>query len=248
MGFLLKILPYLGSLQTSHYIIIILFLIIIMFLVVSGNLVIDFRKRKFSFGKSNKRSCRDCLTLLLSKRIQYETLYNTKSNKILKDQMNYVEHKLQIIKYLCLDMYRNNIKYYNNLHDPDEEKKEIILYQELISNTLMEVKDFIRQTFKENGFDKFDRADFKEYIRDKNTIITSLIREYLSRYYPNTMMIPLDEKFKIIEIEVTPKVKKIVEDIYINAKEVKIQIEKELEELQKDFISQIDQVVIEQSK
>lgn len=239
---------FITSFEVKHIIVVTIIFIILVVFSLFGNLVIDLGKKKLSIGKSNKISCKDCLNLLLARRIQYETIYYTTSNKILRDQMNFAEHKLHIVKNLLIEMYRRNIKQYNNLHNPDEEKKEVILYKELVSSALREVKDEIRRSYKDNGFDDLDSKALDDYIKDRYDYIDSLFRSYLTYNYPNTMMIPLDEKLRIAEIEVVPEFKDIIKEIYVNAKDVRLSIEKQLEDLQKQFIDQLDKVVLDHTR
>lgn len=236
---------YITSLELKHISIITIIFVILVIFSISGNLVIDLSKKKLSIGKNNKISCKDCLNLLLARRIQYETIFYTTTNKILRDQMNFAEHKLHIVKNLLVEMYRRNIKQYNNLHNIEEEKKEVILYKELISSGLRDVKDEIRRSYKDNGFHNLDSRSLDDYIKDRYDYIDSLFKSYLSYNYPNTMMIPLDEKLRIAEVEVVPEFKEIIKEIYVNAKDVRVNIEKQLEDLQKQFIDQLDKVVLD---
>lgn len=222
---------------------------LITFISIFGNVVIRFGKRHFILGGRRKRSCRDCIMLLMGKRTEFEGKYNAIKSDILRDQMNFAEHKIQEVQYSLLDSYKKDIDYFKNqknFSDIQEENKQYLLYQECISNALLYAKDELRRSFKENGFHKMDSNDLKDYLRTKTQTLISIVRDYLRRNYPyHGMVVPLEERFKKVDQSQIHKINDIIEDIYINARSVRTKIEKKLVELNKNFSTDIDNLIQE---
>jgi hypothetical protein len=161
---------------------------------VIGNIGIDLSNKKITFGFSkNKRSCGDCVNLLLAKRTTFETLYYNKQNSILRQQMIFAEHKL-------LEM-------------------ELILQKELHNNVIKE----IRRSMIENNFSHMKKEEYDRYICNRKEILIN----YIS---PNENL-----NIKILEI---------IEDIYFNAKNVKLKTDKELDYLVKNFNHEIEKFIL----
>jgi len=242
---IIKIITALGALGPWHIFLIISILVAILVISIFGHVAIDWGKRQFSFGdnKSDGRSCKDCLMLLLGKRTQFEAIYNTKISTILRDQMNYVEHKLQEITFELENTYREDFLYFRKNVDNGMESKEFILYQELLRNSLYETKDEIRRSFKENGFHTMNNNEFDEYIKERSKLLLTIAREHIQRSYPMNMIIPVIERFKRYDTISSKKIDQLIRDMYVNAKEVRCRVEKELEELQTKFIGDVDSLV-----
>jgi len=238
----LHLMPFL----TGNPIIIIFILIILLLISIFGNIGVDWKEKRFTFGKTgmgSKRSCKDCIMLIVGKRVQFETLYNLKISTILRDQMNYVEHKFQEVTFELENTYRDDLLTYNKNECKEIENKEFILYRELLSNSLFETKDEIRRSFKENGFHDMNDRDFDQYIKDRSTLLLTIAREHIQRSYPSNMIIPIIERFKRYDIVSAKKIEYIIRDIYINAKEIRCRVLKELDELQFKFVDEVDSLV-----
>jgi len=188
MGIIHTILNLLGI----HYTAIILILTLLVLLTISifGNVGLNWSTKTFTFGSSKKdkqRSCRDCITTIHAKRVIFEGLYNTKHNSILKLQMTFAEHKLQEI-------------------------------QTSIGKQLdKKVQDDIRRSAKENGFEILSEEQFKQYIIDRQGVLSFMIGDESN----NT--------------------KNIIEEIYKNMREVKTRISNELKDLEVVYIDDINQ-------
>lgn len=240
---------------TSFPWIVIALLIVLVIISVFGNIGIDWTSKKFTFGHKeenkkqpeiiNKRSCVDCIMLLLGKRTIFESTYQTLQSKILRDQMTYTEHKIQEIKYLLLQTYQNDINYFRE-GDPDliRENKEYTIYQESLSNAMHLAKDEVRRSFKENGFHSLGSSEFKVYINEKYQTLITMVREYLRRTYPSSgMIVKLQDRFKRTDNKDILQIENIISDIYWNAKNTRNKIESEMKILQENFVKDIDLVV-----
>jgi hypothetical protein len=228
-------------------------LVVLVIISVFGNVGIDWKSKKFTFGrkedeeevKDSKRSCSDCIMLILGKRTQFESKYHNLQSRILRDQMTFAEHKIQEAKYFLLQTYQQDIEYFRQ-GDPDlvRENKEYLLYQEAVSNALFDAKDEIRRSFKENGFHTLDDSEFKMYTRDRTQGIITIVRDYLRRTYPSAnMIVPLQDRFKRMDNRNIESIEIMISDLYSNAKTVRNKIEEEIIELEKNFIKEIDSLV-----
>ena len=127
-----------------HTILIVLFLVLLL-ISVFGNIGVDLKEKKITFGSLKKRSCGDCINILMAKRTGFEVMYNTKRMSILRQQMVFVEHKLIEI--------------------------EQIIGKEIHNR----VKDEIRRSFKENGFLEMSETDYDNYLNDRYEVLLPMI-------------------------------------------------------------------------
>jgi len=227
---------------------IVVFFIALLLISIFGNIGIDLKTKKFNFGfskqRKNERSCTDCILLLLVKRTEFEALYNTKKSNILRDQMTYVEHKMQELQFVLEQSFREDIQNLKKEENPNKENKEFILYHELISNALFVAKDEVRRSFKENGFHNMNDMEFSIYLKDRANTLNTIVKEYLSRNYPiSGMIVPIDERLKRSQVRHGILIENLIRDVYSNAKDIRTKIENELELLQKKFSEQINEFI-----
>jgi hypothetical protein len=88
-----------------------------------------------------------------------------------------------------------------------------------------------------------DESDFDEYIKERSSLLLTIAREHIQRNYPNNMIIPVIERFKRYDTISSKKINQLIKDMYVNAKEVRCRVEKELEDLQTKFIGEVDLLV-----
>jgi hypothetical protein len=193
-------------------------------------------KRTFGFGKG--RTCKDCMILSFAKRDQFEVKRRRLENQILKDQMNFAEHKLDSILFNLVQDYRNHLKEKRgDVIDYEKEDREAALYEEIVKHSLETVKDEIRRSFKENGFHEKGGLEFQMYVKNKAQDLVARARSYMAHRYPRSgMAISFEERFDRLDIG---KLEDLCFDVYVNAKEVRNNIEKEIKELEADFICNI---------
>lgn len=145
---------------------------------------IDWKNKKISFRHQRKRACKDCIQLLMAKRTAFETLYTTKLNSILRNQMTYAEHKLREIEFI--------VKYELNNWVHREIKRSML----------------------ENGFAYLSDNDYTRYKLDRIDVLYNLINPSLTT---------------------NPEIDKIIHNIYDYAKVIKINTEKEIKDITKQF-------------
>ena len=226
--------------------------VVLLIISIFGNIGIDWSTKKFTFGQiknedndRQKRTCTDCIMLILGKRTIFESVYNSLLNRILRDQMTFAEHKIQEAKYLLLQSYQNDIEHFR-VGEPDlaRENKEYIIYQECISNALESAKDEIRRSFKENGFHTMEDPALKAYLNERCAMIITLVRDYLRRTYPSTgMIVPIQDRFKRMDGRNINEIVDLISDLYINAKTTRVKIEEEIKKQEDTFISEINALI-----
>ncbi len=220
----------------AQLIIILATLIVIAIMSNYGNTFIQWGWLKIGLGHKKKRSCTDCLSILLAKSTKYFS--NVLLKNVLEDQMTYSSHKLD-------NMYLDFIKEYRsllsesrkNVLNLERENIEYILFKEAVSNAIDLVKKEIRRSFKENGFCDMSGKEFSVYIRDETNVISDMFTRYLMDAYPNHgMIVSLQDVLSTLDIN---KLEGNVLDIYTNAKQLKINciasIKKEKEEFENDI-------------
>lgn len=209
----------------------------IMVIALWGKVSIAWGRNSIGFGRSRRRSCRDCISLSISKREEYELRRESLDRSILKNQMNFAEHKLESILFNLTQDYRQQlVSVRNETVDRDIEYTQCALYEEIVRHSLDVVKDEVRRSFKENGFHELSGVEFQNYVKNKTTDLLNRARSYLIHRYPSNMIIPLDSRLDRLNVS---KMEDICFDIYINAKDTRVRIQAEKEELKQTYINEI---------
>lgn len=220
-----------------------LFLIVISLVI----MILNYNKTKnvlrwlVGLHRKKKRSCTDCLTIILSKRHKFESLikkiYKEQEkieNKILKNQMNFVEQKLVDMETMFIDFY-NTFVY-------KEKINKIIIKNELVQYRMfcgllrdglwMRIRDEIRRSFKENGYYNIGGQEFAIYVKNQFKTIISILRRHLMNLYPpnESVVVTIDKVLEFIR-EVEAKIEDKTFEIYIEAKKVKIDANRKIKEL-----------------
>lgn len=211
--------------------------IVVMVIALWGKVNIEWGRNSIGFGHSKKRTCKDCLSLIFSKREEFETRRDTLDCSILRNQMNFAEHKLESILFNLTEDYRQQlVSMRGNDIDRDTEYIQCALYEEVVRHSLNVAKDEIRRSFKENGFHELSGLEFQNYVKNKTTDLLNRSRSYLIHRYPHNMLISLDDRLNSLDAS---KMEDICFDIYVNAKDTRIRVEKEKTTLQENYINEI---------
>lgn len=209
-----------------------------------GRVSIQWGGPSIKFGRRSKRSCKDCMVLTFSKREEFEVKHHRLENSILKNQMNFAEHKLDSVLFSLSQDYRDHLKEKRTpTSEPDLEKEhhDYLLYEEILKQALAIAKDELRRSFKENGFHELGGVEFQSYVKNKAADLINMTRSYLIHRYPTTgMLISIDERVERLNIG---KMEDICFDVYVNAKEVRNRIEAEINTLEQDFINKIQEML-----
>lgn len=176
------------------------------------------------------------------KREKYEFKKRLIESSILKEQMNFAEQKLSVIKFLLLESFRKkliDVDLENQLNMV-EDNKQFAIYRETLGNALVLMKDEIRRSMKENGFSKMNQNEFNEYINNQHKTILTISKNYILINYPFIGMNVKMDEFKGIEQD---SITNLIYEIYERAREIKLDIDERLNELNKEFNEEIDKFI-----
>lgn len=191
-----------------------------------------------------KRTCGDCILLLMGEREKFELKMRKETNKIMKTQMTFAEQKLIEIQ----TKVSNNIS--GIIHQSIEEKSTTVeesvqykLVYGLLKDSLLNIKDEIRRSFKENGFYDINGSEFSWYVKERTQVISSMLTQYMRNIYPDRGgVLQLHKILKCIEEEVT-FLAGIINDIYSYAREVRVECDEKVKELQIQFGKWVDNFI-----
>lgn len=181
-----------------------------------------------------KRSCSDCLHILMSEHERYDFNKQLKADKILTYRMNYTEEKLMELENDLINMFERKLDKQTSF-DLNKALIESKMFYGLLKEALYHVKKEIRKSYKENGFCELDDFEFGNYVNDKSKAILSILTRYLRNIYPAYgTSVSIDDIVLDIESKST-SIHEYVHDIFLFAKQVIIEYEKEIEELETSF-------------
>lgn len=194
--------------------------------------------------KLSKRSCGDCVVIMMGTKDTCSLKIEQINKSILKNQMNIAEQKLIELQNLILQTYRTDLeKLRPSQSSVAEEMKQFKLYQSVLSVSLTILKDDIRRCFKENGFEELDDSELKSYTKEKSKTLKTICLNHMSNQYPyEGMIVPWDNC-----VERTDELDKVIEnifsDMFIKAKELKLEANKNIKEITNDFKKEIDNLI-----
>ncbi len=123
--------------------------------------------------------------------------------------------------------------------------KEIIqtkVYWSIIYETLETMVRFeLRRSFKENGFHEMDESSFQMYLNNRHKAIYQIIIQQIINLYPKAagMLLSQEEILKQSE-ELIPNINTIIDEIYRNAKNIKLESEKEIKKIENQFQDELE--------
>jgi len=194
---------------------------------------------------TKKRTCGDCILLVIGEREKVEHKKNMKENRILKDQMIFAEQKIIEIQSIFTDDYaqqiKSNKKETNTLDDQTMQNK---MYYGLLRDSLLVLKDEIRRAFKENGFYEIDGNDFSAYVKDKAKNLVSKMSQYMRNLYPtgNNTIVSLDTVIENIDRHYRA-IEDITFEVFIKAKDTKVASDRDIKTLDIEFVNWVDNFI-----
>lgn len=208
-----------------------------------GKVNIKFGKNIITFGRA-KRSCGDCILLIMAKRERMESQRNFVLTRVLKEQMNFAEQKLLEVQGKFLNSYRAQLhELKTNDISETEINKQYRLYQGILSMSLMSVKDEFRRSFKENGFEDLSGPEFTHYIKDKLQTLVSIGRDHLFNLYPyDGMLVSIDKRTEWLDSNMG-QMEDILFEVYVKAKEIKIDSRKKAKSIEEEFSKEMDELI-----
>lgn len=237
MSSLTKFLPFFSTIGWPQVVVLVALIAALVLIAIYGRMWIQVGKKKLGFG-GKSRSCRDCIMLTFTKREEHELKRRKLENSILKEQMNFAEHKILAVILSLVEDYRENlVEHRGDDVDQVKEHEDLVLYDETLKNSMNLAKDELRRSFKENGFYDLSGTEFSNWVKGKTKDLIALTRSYLRQHYPyQGMIIPIEERFDRLD---EGSMEDVVFEIYVNAKEVYRDAHEDLDRLDTDFITDI---------
>ncbi len=177
----------------------------------------------------------------MGEREKFEFKIRREMDKVMKTQMTFAEQKLIEVQ----TKVSNNIS--TTIHESIENKtttvEESVQYKlvyGLMKDSLFHVKDEIRRSFKDNGFYDINGSEFSWYVKERTQVITSMLSQYMRNIYPDRGgVLPLQKILKSMEKEST-FLSGIINDIYSYAREVRLECDEKVKEIQTQFGTWVD--------
>jgi hypothetical protein len=195
--------------------------------------------------KIPKRSCGDCILIIMAQREKYEFDRSLTENKRLRQSMTYAEQKLTDVQSLLSDIFTNAMENSkaDKLSNSSPYDLQYKMFYGLIRDSLVQVRDEVRRAFKENGFYELNETEFSNYVKDKNRRVISMIVNYLRTMYP-TSGVTVESINIITDIEYNSlKFQEILFDVFMNAKKIILEIDSEIKNLRTSFGAWVDEFV-----
>lgn len=191
-----------------------------------------------------KRSCGDCILLLMGEREKFEIQIKQETNRILKSQMNFTEQKLIEIQNIIMKDIIEVIRKFNlkNSNAVDEVVQYKLVYG-LFRDALLNIKDEMRRSFKDNGFYDLSGSEFMAFTRDRTAIVHSILDQYVRNIFPDHagVISPQDV------IDVFEKEREFIgatfNDIYTYARNIRAEAHNNINMFMADFKKWIDEFI-----
>jgi len=189
-----------------------------------------------------KRTCGDCILLLMGEREKFELNMGRETNKVLKAQMTHTEQKIIEIQNRILNNISDDISADNENNDVDESVQYKLIYG-LMKDAFFHIKDEIRRSFKDNGFYEINGSEFAWYVKERTQTLTSMLSQYIRNIYPDRGGVLKRQKvLNSIEKEAA-FLAGIVNDIYAHAREVRLECDTKVEEIRAQFGLWVDNFI-----
>jgi hypothetical protein len=188
-----------------------------------------------------KRTCGDCILMLMSEREKYEFQINQETNKILRSQMTFAEQKLMEIHSTFMQRVINAInRYAEKTPGSIDEGIQYKLAYGLLKDAILSIKDENRRSFKENGFYYLDNTDFLDFISNKVANTHSMLIQFIRNIFPDRAgIIHPDEIIEAIGKE-HDFFSKAIKDIYTFAQSARRESDENIIEIKNEFKKWID--------
>jgi len=109
----------------------------------------------------------------------------------------------------------------------------------------IQMKDEIRRSLKENGFDVLSGNDFSQYVKNQSKILIVMLKNHFINLYPpkdKRIIIQIEKILEFVDKKES-KIEDIIFEIYIEAKKIKKQDVSAMEEIDKKFEEEIENFI-----
>lgn len=190
-----------------------------------------------------RRSCGDCILIMMGEREKYEINMRHETDHILRTQMSYAEQKLVEIQTILVNSYSNKL-FDCKVKVEGSESVQHKLFYGLIRDALLLAKNEIRRSFKDNGFYELHDTDFNVFVKDKMRVLMSMLQQHLRNIYPDSgTALNIQDVIHIIEDNYS-KIESIVFDAFAYSKEVKADTEKRIVQYKEAFANWINKFTL----
>lgn len=120
------------------------------------------------------------------------------------------------------------------------------MYWGLIKDALFGmIKDELRRSCRDNGFCNLGGTEFSSYVKGKTDLVIDLLKQHLINLYPpkdNRLIVSIETILDYIDSQ-RSDVQDLMFDIFIESKNIKLTNEKKLNEIEQDFVKDINSFV-----
>lgn len=190
-----------------------------------------------------KRTCGDCILIIIAEREKYELNIHRFTNRVLKNQMNFVEQKLVEFQTMYINRFLDLLRISRDQLGENDYDMQYRLFYGILRDSLVAVKDEFRRSFKENGFSSIDDAGFTDYVKEKNKNVLSILSQHIRNFYPaRSVIVSVESIIDSIERDASIMQEHMF-GIYINARQIVNETEKEIEDTRKKFSTWVDDFI-----
>jgi hypothetical protein len=117
------------------------------------------------------------------------------------------------------------------------------MYWGLIRDVIfIQVKDNLRRSMIENGFEEFSGSDYTNYVKDKSKLMMSMIKQHIVNLYPSPnfkLKVTMDQIIEFLD-DWQHEFEDIVFEIFGESKKIKKQNMEIIRKLDSDFITEVE--------
>lgn len=109
----------------------------------------------------------------------------------------------------------------------------------------IKLKDEIRRSFKENGFEKISGLEFSQYVKNQSKVLMSILKNHIINLYPPNktgIKISMEEILDFVDKKES-NIEDIIFEIYIEAKKIKKQDIELMMKIENRFGKEIDSFI-----
>lgn len=197
-----------------------------------------------------KRTCGDCVLIMMGEREKYELKMRHETDRILKTQMGFSEQKLIEIQSLLINAYADALylrKEENKSITTEIETVQHKLFYGLIRDAILVIKDEIRRAFKENGFFDLSGIDLTYFVKAKAKMLLSLLQQHFRNLYPDRGVILNGYDVQEIIEERSVQLESILAEMFTYSKDARSESEDKIKEIKTQFSKWIDQMIVNSS-
>ena len=196
-----------------------------------------------------KRTCGDCILLLIGEREKFELTLRQESNKVLKTQMNFTEQKLievqnYFMRAISDFLFEEKTRFMDvKVGFIDDSIQNKLIYG-LFVDILVNVKNELRRSYKSNGFYEVSNSEFIDFYEERVNILYSMVNQYIHNMFPNRPdFISPNDVIDILEKE-KDFFMRIVREVYTNARTVKLEANRRISNVKEEFSTWVDAFIV----